>query len=131
MATTETPKFTISAYQGKDPFCFVSYSHDDSMVVFEELQLLGEAGYRVYYDEGIHPGHAWHDELAGAIENCSVFVLFVTGHSINSANCLRELNFALDKQIPVLAIHLEDVEMPSGLQLALGDRSVKMVQRVD
>ena len=104
MATSDTPKFTIRAYQGDDPFCFVSYSHDDSPVVFEELRLLGEVGYRVYYDEGIHPGHAWHDELAGAIEKCGLFILFVTKKSISAANCLRELNFALDKQKPVLSV---------------------------
>lgn len=122
MKTNPRPRFSVRAYHGSEPYCFISYSHDDSDAVFDELQRLDSAGFRFYYDEGIHPGHTWHDELANAIEGSSLFILFVTARSIASSNCQRELNFALDRQLPVLAIHLEDVELPAGLQLALGDR---------
>jgi dienelactone hydrolase len=125
------PKYTFSAYHGDEPFCFVSYAHSDSSVVFEEMQKLGSSGFRIYYDEGIHPGHAWHDELATAIENCDLFIIYLTKSSVASANCQRELNFALDKDIPVLAIHLEDVDLPSGMQLALGDRQAIVRSRFE
>ena len=131
MATSNTPTFNVHAYQGDEPFCFVSYSHTDSEIVFEELQLLGEAGFHVYYDEGIHPGHAWHDDLSSAIERCALFILYITDNSTNSPNCMRELNFALDKEKPVLAIHLQDVQLTSGLQLALGDRQAIVRSRFE
>ena len=131
MAKSDAPKFRTRAYHGTEPFCFVSYSHDDSSVVFDQIKALNDAGYRVYYDEGIHPGHTWRDELAHAIENCGVFLLFATHNSINSANCLRELNFALDRDKPVVAIHLEEVEMSPGMQLALGDRQAIIRDRFE
>ena len=118
----QPPKFMVKAYHGTEPYCFVSYSHADSALVFGELATIAKAGYRVYYDEGIHPGHTWHDELANAIAGSTLFVLIVTRHSVAPANCARELNFALDRKIPILAIHYDDVELSPGLQLALGNR---------
>lgn len=131
MSTSDTTQFTVKAYHGSDPFCFVSYAHHESDIIFDEIRHLTRDGFRVYYDEGIHPGHKWHDELASAIERCKVFVLYVTANSIQSDNCLRELNFALERQIPVLAIHLEDVQLPSGIQLALGDRQAIIKSRFE
>ena len=110
------------AYRGDDPFIFVSYAHDDADDVYDEIAALTEAGYRVYYDEGIHPGHTWHDDLAAAIERCTLFLIFVSESSIASRNCMRELTFALDRECEVLAVHLAKVELPPGAQLALGDR---------
>ena len=93
---TNSPHYSVRAYHGKEPFCFVSYAHSDSERVFAELEFLSSEGFRIYYDEGIHPGHTWHDELASAIENCSLFVFFVSTKSVESPNCQRELNFAMD-----------------------------------
>lgn len=103
MPESDQPKFSVAAYHGTEPFCFVSYSHADSAIIFDEIERLNVAGFRVYYDEGIHPGHTWHDDLANAIENCALFVLFVSDNSIASRNCQRELNFALDRDKTILA----------------------------
>ena len=46
---------------------FVSYSHDDKAAVEQEITALAGRGIRVYYDEGIYPGHAWHEDLAHAV----------------------------------------------------------------
>jgi formylglycine-generating enzyme required for sulfatase activity/dienelactone hydrolase len=131
MAAPNQPKFSVRAYHGKDPFCFISYSHDDSVLIFDELERLDQSGFRFYYDEGIHPAHTWHDELAGAIENCDLFIFFVSSNSVASSNCQREINFALDREKPVLAIHIEDVDLSAGLQLALGDRQAIIKSRFE
>ena len=44
------------AYQGSDPFIFVSYRHADSEVVYAELEWLNACGFNVWFDEGITPG---------------------------------------------------------------------------
>src|SRR5262245_13214481 len=130
--TSETSlRYRIAAYRGDEPFAFFSYSHDDSVLVFAELEALAAAGLRFYYDEGIHPGHTWHDELAKAIERCAVFVLFITARSVASRNCQRELAFALDNDKPVVAVHLEDTPLPSGVRLAIGDRQAIVRSRFD
>ena len=43
----------IPAYEGKDPYIFVSYAHKDSAAVFRLVEQLNERGYRICYDEGI------------------------------------------------------------------------------
>jgi hypothetical protein len=130
--TSETSlKYRIAAYRGDEPFAFFSYSHEDFASVFAEFEALSAAGVRFYYDEGIHPGHTWHEELAKAIERCALFVLFVTARSVASRNCQRELAFALDNDKPVVAVHLEATELPSGVRLAIGDRQAIIRSRFD
>ncbi len=116
------PSEPIAPYQGDEPFIFVSYSHEDSSDVHAELVHLRENGFNVWYDEGISPGFAWRDELAHAIDRSSLFLFFVTNRSINSDNCLKELNYALSRNRPLLAVHLEPTDLPPGLALSLSDR---------
>jgi TolB-like protein len=111
-----------AAYRGDEPYAFACYAHEDSVLVYDELADLAAHGFRVYYDEGIGAGRDWHDDLADAIDRCSLFIVFVTRHSVVSRNCIRELNYAHDKKKDVLAVHLDDVELPRGIKLALGDR---------
>jgi hypothetical protein len=99
-----------------------SRSHDDTERINDELAALTAEGIRVYYDEGIHPGNTWHDDLASALDRCSVFVFFLTARSVVSPNCQRELAFALDADKPVLPVFLEDTEVLPGVRLAIGIR---------
>ena len=39
------------AYDGDEPYIFVSYAPSDSRVVYGELARLREAGFRIWYDE--------------------------------------------------------------------------------
>jgi TolB-like protein len=115
------PKLPV-AYRGNDTYAFACYDHADARLVYSEIADLGQRGYRVYYDEGIGAGRDWHDDLADAIDRCSLFIMFVTRHSVVNPNCLRELTYAHETKKPVLAVHLEQVELPRGIKLALGDR---------
>jgi eukaryotic-like serine/threonine-protein kinase len=124
-------KYSVAAYRGSERFAFVSYSHEDSALAFPELEALATEGLRFYYDEGIHPGHTWDDELADAIERCAVFVFFVTQHSPTSPNCRREIAFAIDHGKPLIAVHLQDVELPPGLRLSIGNRQAIVRSRFD
>ncbi len=124
-------KYLTPAYRGSAPFVFVSYSHDDTERINDELAALSAAGIRFYYDEGIHPGNTWHDDLASALDRCSLFVFFITAHSVVSRNCARELAFALDADKPVLPVYLEDTEVPPGIRLAIGNRQAIIRSRFD
>ena len=110
------------AYQGSDPYIFVSYDHASADLVYRELEWIRTAGFNVWYDEGIGPGHSWPEELAKAIEQCALFLFFVTPNSVDSRNCHREINYALSKDKAFLAVHLVDTDLPSGLALEIGDR---------
>jgi hypothetical protein len=49
----------VKAYQGDEPYIFVSYSHRNSQVVYRAVVQLCAAYFRVWYDEGIEPGRIW------------------------------------------------------------------------
>jgi TolB-like protein len=112
----------FAAYKGDEPYIFVSYSHEDAGIVYKELQWLRNLGYNIWYDEGISPGSTWRQELAEALKNCSLFLLFVTPSSAASDNCLKEVNYALDEGCPLLAVHLKSTHLSEGLKLSLSDR---------
>jgi hypothetical protein len=122
LSDTSPPTTRHPSYRGPDPFIFVCYSHREEELIEAEIAALAVRGIRVKYDEGIEPGEAWQDEVADAIETCRAFLIFVSKHSVVSHDCRRELTFALSKKRPVVAVHLDDLELPSALRLQLGDR---------
>jgi len=112
----------FSAYKGGQSYVFVSYSHLNSSMVIPELIWLKERGFNVWYDEGIEAGTEWREELGQAILRAGLCLYFVTPDSVQSENCRKELNFAIEEHIPVLAVHLVQTELPAGLKLTLSDR---------
>ena len=119
----------FSAYKGDDPYIFVSYSHDDAALVYPEITRLKEHGFNLWYDEGIAPGLTWRDEVALALTQCKVFLYFITPRSVSSSNCLKEVNFCLSRERKILSVHLENTDLPVGLELSLSD--MQAIIRVD
>jgi len=115
----DVPPF--EAYEGEDPYLFVSYSHQDAQLVFPEMIQLREAGYNIWYDEGVAASNEWPEEIANAVLGCSVFLCFISPRATESVNCRNEINLALNEKKPFLAIHLEETELPAGLRLRMGD----------
>ncbi len=110
------------AYKGTQDYVFVSYSHADARLVYPELERLKRLGYNVWYDEGVSPGSRWSDELALRIQNCSLFLVLVTPGVAKSVHCQDELNYVLEAERPVLAMHIAETELPPGIKLRLGAR---------
>ena len=115
----ETP---FSAYQGDEPYIFVCYAHDDAALVYPEITRLHEAGFHVWYDEGVSPGSEWSESLAQHIQGCAVFLYFVTPRSVEREHCRQEVSFALNQRCTSLSVHLEPTEVPLALQLSLSHR---------
>ncbi|MBT3637233.1 MAG: TIR domain-containing protein [Opitutae bacterium] len=111
----------FDAYQGDEPYVFASYAHKDAAMVYGEITRFHEAGCNVWYDEGIDASNEWPEEIAKAVIGCAVFLIFVTPRATASVNCRNEVNLALNKNKPFLAIYLEETELPPGLQLRMGD----------
>ena len=110
----------IPAYKGSEPYIFVSYAHMDHELVFPEIKRFNDAGFNVWYDEGIEPGNEWPKDIAKALSKCSLFVLMVTPNSVVRRNVRNEINFALKKNKPFIAIHLQETELPEDLELLIG-----------
>ncbi len=108
------------AYCGDEPSVFVSYAHRDQAHVYNDLPRFHEAGLKLWYDEGIRLGSPWRDEIAAAIDRSSVVVFYASAASIGSVSCVQEINYALDRNKPVLTVFLTGEPLSPGLKLALG-----------
>ena len=111
---------TLAPYHGSEPFIFVSYSHRNAGLASEIIHRMMNAGFRVWYDEGLIPGREWDDNIARIIMASSYFVALVSREYLASSNCKDELNFARDKNKPILLIYLDDSQLPAGMELRLG-----------
>lgn len=56
-----------------------------------------------------------------ALTQCNAFLFFVTPLSVTSSSCLREINFCLSRERKILCVHLDQVQLPIGLELSLSD----------
>ena len=109
----------IPAYKGSEDYVFLCYAHSDSEMVYADLAQLVSAGINVWYDEGIEAGSFWRAEIAGAITGASKFLFFVSKYSLKSAHCLREVDYALNNDIEIIPVYLDDSTLPPELDLAL------------
>ena len=116
--------------RSEESYVFVCYAHADKVLVDAELTLLSEAGVAYWYDHNIAPGSEWTEAIAEHIQGCKTFVYFITPESVAREHCRRELNFAIDKEKPVVAIHLVDTVVPPALELSLNHRQAILKHRL-
>nr|NIP17816.1 toll/interleukin-1 receptor domain-containing protein [Xanthomonadales bacterium]NIX12606.1 TIR domain-containing protein [Xanthomonadales bacterium] len=112
----------LPAYDGDEPYVFVSFSHADERLVYPEIRWLQDHGVNVWYDEGISGGSRWRDSIASHLRGCHLLIFFVTPKSVASQVCREELEFALDEGRPILSVHLEPTELPDGVRMAIANR---------
>lgn len=120
----------IPAYRGSEPYVFVCYAHRDSDTVYSDVVLLDQNGIKVWYDEGIPAGKSWRAEIAAAIQDATKFILFISEASLNSAHCLREVDYALNHDIEIIPVYLDDSTLPAELELVL-NRVQALFRRTD
>lgn len=92
-------KDRIPAFEGRDPYIFVSYAHKNSDMVMPIIESLFNDKYRVWYDEGIAPGSEWPKNIEDHLKAASVVLVFVSKESLASLNCENEIaNSKSDKR---------------------------------
>lgn len=108
------------AYQGKEPYIFISYAHADWQQVEPIIAELQERGFRVWYDEGLPPGENWLEHLAERVTYCGAFMPFLSENFLSSAYCKRELTHAISEDKEPFAVFLkEKLDMTPGMKLLL------------
>lgn len=123
-------RIPFPAYHGDEPYIFISYAHVDHEKVFPLIKEFNDRGYHVWYDEGIAPGNEWTADIAKALRNCTLFVAMITPNSVLSGNCKNEINFAIAKKIPFIAIHLEETTLPDDLELQIGTKQAILMHNM-
>lgn len=112
-------KCNVIPYEGSEPYVFISYSHKDVGRVFPVLEYLASIGVRIWFDNGIHPGTDWIETIGQKLNDCAVFIPFISGNSLASHNCKNELNFAIMENKPALSVVLEPVEYSMALKMQM------------
>lgn len=112
-------KCSAVPYEGSEPYIFISYCHQDRERVYPYLEMMARDGYRIWYDEGITPGDEWTENIAKHLETSSVFIAFITESSLNSHNCRREINFAVQRNKNFVSLFLDDVRLSAGMEMLL------------
>ncbi len=110
----------LVAYEGNQPYIFISYSHRNSRYIHGVIEFLQNSGYRVWFDGGIEAGSEWPEYIASHLEGCSCVLTFMSNAFVASDNCKRELHFAQDLKKPLLNVYIEEVNLPAGLRMQLG-----------
>ena len=100
------------------PYIFISYSHKDRDTVLPVIKDLYEAGWRIWYDEGLTIGDSYDETLEARVRECAAFLLFVSKNSLNSYYCREnEIPWAVDAGRPVIKCILDrgrDLDIPGG-----------------
>ncbi|SDA48908.1 toll/interleukin-1 receptor domain-containing protein [Methanobrevibacter millerae] len=109
----------FDAYSGSERYIFASYAHVDAKEVFAELKRFHEDGFKIWYDDGIRSGEGWQEVVETALEDSSLFIVFLTPNSVESKNVRDEIFLAIHEDIPLIPIYLEKTELKYGLKLTL------------
>ena len=106
-------------YNGGNSYIFMSYSSKDREIAERIVDSLSGRDFNLWYDEGIK-GFEYYAEIATKIRNCSLFVCLMSHNFEKSHQCTRELTFAVNHEIPVLAVFIEDFELSNlGMEMVL------------
>jgi hypothetical protein len=120
-----------TAYEGKEPYIFVSYAHKDSARVFPYILKMQQAGLRIWFDKGVEAGTEWPENIENHLVNADRVVVFMSEAAVSSLNCRNEVNLALSEKKRLLALYLENVELRFGMKLQLSSvQSVYLYQGV-
>lgn len=98
----------IPAYEGKQPYIFVSYAHKNSKQVMPIIESLFSDKYRVWYDEGIAPGSEWPKNIEEHLKQATAVLVFVSKESLDSINCENEVANSNPDKRPVFQFLLDD-----------------------
>ena len=109
----------VKAYEGQEPYLFVSYAHDDAHLVYPIVERLVMDGYRIWYDDGIRGGENWRKIISDKISRCSQFLLFVSKESCESYDVHAEINLALDLHKKFVIINLDNTQLPNEYRMYL------------
>lgn len=108
-----------SNFQSLRPYVFISYSHNDTNIVYDILRDMSKLGLNYWYDKELKTGSEWTEELGEKILNCEMIMVMLSNSAILSRNVRNEITMALNHKKQILPIFLEDVQLSPGAELQL------------
>ena len=68
----------------KADYAFISYSHKDKDIVYDDLWALHEKGFSFWYDDRITAGNVWNETVDKVVNSpfCKLAIFFVSENSV-------------------------------------------------
>ncbi len=81
----------------KENYYFISYSHKDYKLVFQDILRFEEMGINIWYDSEMHIGENWREIAQMYISKfqCKGVIFYLTENSISSPACNEEVEYVL------------------------------------
>lgn len=99
---------------------FVSYAHSDTEVVDKIIKMLKAVpDVQVWYDNNLRGGEHYFSVIAESILKNDYFIFVVSKSSVSSDWCIQELEFAKSEKRKIVAIWVEDTEIPAGVRMVI------------
>ena len=96
---------------------FISYSTKDKPIADAVCATLERRGIRCWIaPRDILPGMDWGEAIIDAIEQCRVMVLVFSRNANASSQIKREVERAVNKNVTVIPVRIEDVPMSKSLE---------------
>ena len=96
---------------------FISYSHKDKAIADAACAALEREGVRVWIaPRDISPGAEWGGAIIDAINNAKAMVLIFSANANDSPQIRREVERAVNKEVPILPFRIEAVEPTQSLE---------------
>lgn len=109
----------MTPYKGKGKFIFINYAPEDKERVFAVLERLIAAGCWIWCNKGTDPETEWDEKLGDLGERFDGFIAFVSHNYMASETCKSDLIHASSFGKDGLIVYLEDVALPSEMQMRL------------
>jgi cellulose biosynthesis protein BcsQ len=110
----------VTPYQGKGKYGFVSYARADLDLVIPIIQDINYLDYRLWWDEAIPGGAEWDAYLREKIANSKFLLLFLSKRAAASKHIHDEIESARQNQKPIVALRLDNAELPLSIQNQIG-----------
>lgn len=113
-------KENVKTYEGKAPFVFISYAHDDSNLVLSIISVLQHRSYRIWYDDRINLGVEFEPDIFKNLQNSVCVILFISSNFLKSDWCRKEIHKCIEYGKEFLLVFLEGKKPPENYLEALG-----------
>lgn len=101
---------SITTYEEKKGYVFVSYKSDNWKVVFEKkIFELQEHGLRIYSDKDFdNTNSCWLEDMEINIKHASAFLMFISPEYLKSSATLIELLTAIEQEKEIIPIYFKN-----------------------
>ncbi|AWX31687.1 toll/interleukin-1 receptor domain-containing protein [Methanosphaera sp. BMS] len=111
----------LNAYEGDEPYLFVSYAPEDEHVAFQEIKRFQDMGYNVWYNEDNKIENKL--KYSTALKNCSVYVVLLTHNSGYNNKIIEEVNYVFNLEKNIIPIYLDETKIDIIMESTLSDSS--------